>query len=112
MNKFGGIKPIALFEDLEPTTDYQSTKEILDLRKVFEDFSSAAGMVNVEKIDQRRHFFCGSLSTLTSLFQRQRSTISVSLKLIVQKRHFFISIVVDLKLNYHFCNIYIYLVFI
>ena len=43
------------------------------------------GMVNVEKIDQRRHFFGGSLSTLTSLFQRQRSTISVSLKLIVQK---------------------------
>ena len=64
-------KPIALFEDLEPTTDYQSTKEILDLRKVLEDFSSAAGMVNVEKIDQRRHFFGGSLSTLTSLFQRQ-----------------------------------------
>lgn len=48
------------------------------------------GMVNVEKIDQRRHFFGGSLSTLTSLFQRQRSTISVSLKLIVQKNGTFL----------------------
>ena len=42
-----------------------------------------AWMVNVEKIEQRRHFFGGSLTTLTSLFQRQRSTNNFSLNLIV-----------------------------
>lgn len=54
-------KPIAMFEDSETTTDYQSIKEILDLGKVLEDFSSAGKMRDIYVF---KHFTLQNVSKL------------------------------------------------
>lgn len=69
-------------------------------------------MVNVEEIDQRCHFLIGSLSTLTSLIQRQRSTNIFSLNLIVIKRALFYFYRRWVNFKLHFPNIFLYLIFI
>ena len=60
----------------------------ITLIKSIIDFKYPALLLKIGNLNEsmsQKHFFCGLLSTLTSLFQRQRSMISVSLKLSIQK---------------------------